>query len=239
LFGHFGIEWDIASASAEEQAGLAEAIVFYKRMRPLLHGGQGVRAGHPNPAAYLHGVVAGDRAEALFAYVQLTASAFETPGLARFPGLEPGRRDRGEPLEGGGGPGTKQGGGPGGGGGGVDRSGAGGDGPAPAGAPARAGPAGAPHELVSGPVQEDPRPGAGGRAPRAWGASDAPSLDLSGAGRFRLSPRADADEAFADPGFDDRGWDSLPVPSHWQLHGHGAPAYTNGAYPVPVDPPHG
>jgi beta-galactosidase len=91
---------------------------------------------------------------------------------------------------------------------------------------------------VSGPVQEDPRPGTGGRAPRAWGASDAPSLDLSGAWRFRLSPRADADEAFADPGFDDRGWDSLPVPSHWQLHGHGAPAYTNVAYPFPVDPPH-
>jgi alpha-galactosidase len=88
LFGHFGIEWDIASASAEEQAGLAEAIVFYKRMRPLLHAGQVVRADHPNPAAYLHGVVAGDRAEALFAYVQLTASAFETPGLARFPGLD-------------------------------------------------------------------------------------------------------------------------------------------------------
>ena len=73
LFGHFGIEWDIASASAAEQAALAEAIAFYKRMRPLLHSGQVVRADHPNPAAYLHGVVAADRAEALFAYVQLTA----------------------------------------------------------------------------------------------------------------------------------------------------------------------
>ncbi|MGH2814025.1 MAG: alpha-galactosidase, partial [Actinomycetota bacterium] len=78
LFGHFGIEWDIASASAEEQAGLAEAIAFYKRMRPLLHGGTVVRADHPDPAAYLHGVVAPDRVEALFAYVQLTASASET-----------------------------------------------------------------------------------------------------------------------------------------------------------------
>jgi hypothetical protein len=27
------------------------------------------------------------------------------------------------------------------------------------------------------------------------------------------------------------------VPSHWLLHGHGAPAYTNVAYPFPVDPP--
>jgi beta-galactosidase len=68
--------------------------------------------------------------------------------------------------------------------------------------------------------------------------SDAPSLDLSGAWRFRLSPRADADDGFVDPSLDDRGWDTLAVPSHWQLHGHGAPAYTNVAYPFPVDPPH-
>jgi alpha-galactosidase len=98
LFGHFGIEWDIASASAEEQKALAEAIAFYKGMRPLLHGGTVVRADHPDPAAYLHGVVAADRSEALFAYVQLTASEFETPGLARLPGLDPGRAYRVEPV---------------------------------------------------------------------------------------------------------------------------------------------
>ena len=108
LFGHFGIEWDIASASAAEQEALAEAIAFYRRMRPLLHGGQVVRADHPNPAAYLHGVVAADRAEALFAYVQLTASAFETPGLARLPGLDPGRAYQVEPVAVAGEPETKQ-----------------------------------------------------------------------------------------------------------------------------------
>ena len=81
--------------------------------------------------------------------------------------------------------------------------------------------------------------GHGGLPPRAWpGGSDARSLDLSGSWRFRLSPRADADPGFADPGFDDAGWASLPVPSHWQLHGYGAPAYTNVVYPFPVDPPH-
>ena len=36
--------------------------------------------------------------------------------------------------------------------------------------------------------------------------------------------------------FDD-GWDEIPVPSHWQLEGHGRPQYTNVAYPFPVDPP--
>ena len=112
LFGHFGIEWDIASASAGEQEALAEAIAFYRRMRPLLHGGQVVRADHPDPAAYLHGVVAADRAEALFAYVQLTASAFETPGLARLPGLDPDRAYRVEPVAVAGEPETKQATGP-------------------------------------------------------------------------------------------------------------------------------
>ena len=81
--------------------------------------------------------------------------------------------------------------------------------------------------------------GGGALPPRAWpGGSDAPSLDLSGDWRFRLSERADADDGFAEPGFDDAGWATLPVPSHWQLHGHGAPAYTNVVYPFPVDPPH-
>jgi beta-galactosidase len=80
--------------------------------------------------------------------------------------------------------------------------------------------------------------GAGASPPRAWPASDAQVLDLSGSWRFRLSPRADADDGFADPGFDDTGWATLPVPSHWQLHGYGAPAYTNVVYPFPVDPPH-
>ena len=81
--------------------------------------------------------------------------------------------------------------------------------------------------------------GDGALPPRAWpGGSDAPSLDLSGEWRFRLSERADADGGFAEPGYDDAGWATLPVPSHWQLHGHGAPAYTNVVYPFPVDPPH-
>ncbi|WP_279583279.1 sugar-binding domain-containing protein [Fodinicola feengrottensis] len=37
---------------------------------------------------------------------------------------------------------------------------------------------------------------------------------------------------------DDAGWDLLPVPSSWPMHGHGRPAYTNVVYPFPVDPPY-
>lgn len=73
---------------------------------------------------------------------------------------------------------------------------------------------------------------------RAWLHSDAPSLDLSGSWRFRHATRPDLPTDFADPAHPDAHWDTLPVPSHWQLHGYGAPAYTNVQYPFPVDPPH-
>ena len=68
---------------------------------------------------------------------------------------------------------------------------------------------------------------------RAFLRSDAPSLSLDGDWAFRLSDRADAPLDFVAEAFDDTGWDRLPVPSHWQLHGYGAPAYTNVVLPVP------
>jgi beta-galactosidase len=89
------------------------------------------------------------------------------------------------------------------------------------------------------PYWEDVSPGTGALPPRAWTASsDARRIDLGGMWRFRLSATADAEDAsFARPGFDASRWDVLPVPSHWPLYGHGAPAYTNIRYPFPVDPP--
>ncbi len=73
--------------------------------------------------------------------------------------------------------------------------------------------------------------------PRASFATDAPTIDLSGSWRFRLSPIADAGDFWA-PEFDDADWGELPVPSSWPMHGHGRPAYTNIRYPFPVDPPY-
>jgi beta-galactosidase len=70
---------------------------------------------------------------------------------------------------------------------------------------------------------EDISPGAGVLPPRAAYRSDAPSVDLDGDWRFRLN---------------DGGWGVLPVPSHWQLHGYGSPAYTNVDFPFPIDPPY-
>ncbi|MDG4825758.1 glycoside hydrolase family 2 TIM barrel-domain containing protein [Asanoa sp. WMMD1127] len=75
-------------------------------------------------------------------------------------------------------------------------------------------------------------------APRAALHTDAPSIDLSGVWRFRFSPAVAPDDEFWADGYDDHGWDVLPVPSSWPLHGYGRPAYTNITYPFPVDPPY-
>ncbi|WP_082177527.1 glycoside hydrolase family 2 TIM barrel-domain containing protein [Arthrobacter sp. RIT-PI-e] len=76
-------------------------------------------------------------------------------------------------------------------------------------------------------------------------------LSLDGDWKFRLLagdphapgssavlPVGEAADAVADPDFDDSAWDTLPVPAHWVLHGHGAPIYTNVQMPFPIDPPH-
>ena len=112
LFGHFGIEWDIASASEPEQAALAEAIAFYKRMRPLLHSGQVVRADHPTRPPTCTGwwpPTAPRRCSP-------TCSSPPRPTRRRAwpaPGLDPGRAYRVEPVPVAGEPETAGRGGPG------------------------------------------------------------------------------------------------------------------------------
>jgi alpha-galactosidase len=108
LFGHAGIEWDVTATSPEERAALASWIGFYKRHRGLLHTGDVVHADHPDPAAAVHGVVARDRSEALYAYVQLATSRFSVPALVRPPGLDPARRYLVEPVHPAGPPRTTQ-----------------------------------------------------------------------------------------------------------------------------------
>jgi beta-galactosidase len=73
---------------------------------------------------------------------------------------------------------------------------------------------------------------------RAWARSDAPELSLNGRWAFRFGQHADLDDDFAAADYEADGWDTIPVPGHWQLNGHGAPAYTNRRFPFPVDPPH-
>jgi len=61
---------------------------------------------------------------------------------------------------------------------------------------------------------------------------------LNGRWRFRCLPSpAAVPSDFAQPGFCDADWATIPVPSNWQMLGYGKPNYTNAAYPYPVDPP--
>jgi alpha-galactosidase len=102
------MELDVSAVEPDERAGLAEAIAVYKRLRAVLHSGEVVRIDHPDPAAWVHGVVAADRAAAVFAYVQLAGSTAESPAPARLAGLDPERRYAVAPLPVGGEPATMQ-----------------------------------------------------------------------------------------------------------------------------------
>lgn len=108
LFGHFGIEWDIASTTAEDRAALTEAVAFYKETRQLLHTGLLVHGDHPDPSATLTGVVAADCESAVFSYAQLTSTERTVPALVRLPGLDPTRRYEVQPVTPGGPPMTQQ-----------------------------------------------------------------------------------------------------------------------------------
>lgn len=94
LFGHLGIEWDIREAAPHELRMLVDVVALYKQHRGLLHTGTRVNADLPDPNLMLHGVVARDRSEALFAAVALGTSVAEMPGRAGVPGLDPQRRYR-------------------------------------------------------------------------------------------------------------------------------------------------
>jgi beta-galactosidase len=100
----------------------------------------------------------------------------------------------------------------------------------------------------------DTGPGLGlRRNARSWLHSDAPTISLAGDWRFRLLagapgtlgapdvlPAGESTDGFAEPDFDDSGWDRLAVPGHWVLQGdgrYGAPQYTNVQLPFPQDAP--
>ncbi|MFJ2033635.1 alpha-galactosidase [Streptosporangium sp. NPDC087985] len=99
IFGHLGLEWDLLTATDDERQQLRQAIALYREIRSLLHTGTVVRGDHPDPSAWVHGVVSEDRSTAVFAYVQLTTSVDAVPAPWRMPGLDPHRSYRVTVLE--------------------------------------------------------------------------------------------------------------------------------------------
>jgi alpha-galactosidase len=82
MFGSLGIEWNLLKASDEDRAALAEIIATHKRLRPLLHHGVTVRLDHPDPTVMVHGVVAVDKSEAVFACTRLQSGpSLHTPPI--------------------------------------------------------------------------------------------------------------------------------------------------------------
>lgn len=103
LFGHAGLEWDVARASDAERAVLRDWVETVKRLRSLLHGGRTVRADAPGAAEndrsrLVQGVVALDRSEAVFSLATVAAAPIAVPPPLRLPGLDPDRRYRVAPL---------------------------------------------------------------------------------------------------------------------------------------------
>lgn len=89
VFGHFGIEWDLAQATERDLDDLAEWVRFHKQHRGLLRTGDVVRADQTDAAFQVYGAVAADRSEALF-FLAFLGRPSESPH-ARFtlPGLDP------------------------------------------------------------------------------------------------------------------------------------------------------
>ena len=98
LFGHLGIEWDIASATAQERAELTRWVALHKSYRSLLHAGTVVRGDHPDPGLWVHGVVSEDRSEAVYALVSVRQRVWTQPGRVLLPGLDHDRTYRLGPL---------------------------------------------------------------------------------------------------------------------------------------------
>ena len=62
---------------------------------------------------------------------------------------------------------------------------------------------------------------------------------LNGEWEFHLATGPDVvPDGFFRADFPLAGWGRIPVPSNWQMHGHGHPLYVNARYPIPVNPPH-
>ena len=60
LFGHLGIEWDLARATDAENRDLAGWIALYKEHRQLMHAGDLVRVDEADPSLLVYGSVAAD-----------------------------------------------------------------------------------------------------------------------------------------------------------------------------------
>ncbi|PKQ25432.1 MAG: alpha-galactosidase [Actinobacteria bacterium HGW-Actinobacteria-4] len=92
IWGHLGIEWNVAGPEASEpatRAALSAWVALYKQFRQLLHTGTVVRSDLPVTGRVLHGVVAPDLSEALYCFASTDSVAESPTGQICLEGLDP------------------------------------------------------------------------------------------------------------------------------------------------------
>jgi len=94
LFGHFGIEWDLAEASDAETTELASWVAYYKNVRELIHTGHTVRRSLEGGDLWLHGAIRPDQSEALYLLSLRERPPTWPVGIVRLAGLDRGRTYR-------------------------------------------------------------------------------------------------------------------------------------------------
>ena len=89
LFGHFGIEWDLSSASPEEREELGKWVDYYKQMRALIHGGKVVRRDFAGGKVWMIGAISPNQDEALYAFTEMERAEDWPTNRVQLPGLKP------------------------------------------------------------------------------------------------------------------------------------------------------
>ena len=93
VFGHLGIEWDLAQASEVELAELKQWIAYYRANRERLLSGDLVRVDVADPETLnVYGVVSPERDRATYFHATTARPDSSPRPRVRLPGLDPARR---------------------------------------------------------------------------------------------------------------------------------------------------
>ncbi|MFV0429734.1 MAG: alpha-galactosidase [Arachnia sp.] len=92
VFGHLGIEWDLARAGDDELEELGWWVDWYKEHRDVICSGRLVRSNLADPAAVFKGIVTAQ--QAIYSLAVLDSMPNAHLGTLQFRGLDPQRRYR-------------------------------------------------------------------------------------------------------------------------------------------------
>ena len=101
MWGHLGIEWNVAGPEASDpatRAAITAWVALHKAFRELLHTGAVVRSDLPVEGRILQGVVARDGSDALYSFAAIDSVVEQPTGLLRLEGLSPDRVYRVTPV---------------------------------------------------------------------------------------------------------------------------------------------